>query len=720
MPLTEDDPSSGNHELFDDIMRDLKDRSEWEERQTIFYKMRHGGLRRSNKPYPNAPDQHFPLGDAMVEKLKPFYVQQIYASDTLASFVSLQEQKDDFTSAVASWFDYKLKQKSNFERELMCGVDLMVSQAGFCPIKIYWDNDCKQLCFVAKDPLHIIVPKNTVNFEDADRVVDVIQLSEAQYRRNKNFCQDEDFIKSIKGKGSGGNSATSTTKSQEVARREGITYGVNDDKIVLWEIWARDESGKVFYETIAPVAPNKLVRPRVSCPYNKGVFAKEDRFPFFRINSEIKDKGWLANRGAVERVAPMEVSMCKMWNSQLEHMDYFANPTYTATADFPNTSNIKQAPGQILPTGVTPNPTQEPPVAFQEQLQFLRATAEYLIGIPDLGAGQHLSGEPSGQGDVTARQISAVVQQSSISDDLRARVFRKDLATGYQMSYSILLQFDSKTLQYVTDKEVQNLDGTALHDKYEIEPNGSADGWNRGLQLQKAMARFQMFKGDPYTKQDELRKSVWEVDDPRLVNRLFQDQGDEQKSQAAKQADELATILSTGLPVEVQPTDDDKVHFQAMMIWGQQRMQSGVPPTPAQAQLLLLHGHGHDQGLEQKKDPMLRQVRQQMAPMIQILGQIAAQGQQQPQNVIPGPGSQPQSDPNDQAKNQIESVKASTDRIKAGALVANAIAALKKAGVVITETEINDVMKQMNLTPAELQPVNQQISPPLQPQQQIS
>jgi FMN phosphatase YigB (HAD superfamily) len=55
----------------DDIMAALTARKHWEQRQATWYQMRHDGLRRRNKPWPNAADMHYPLADGIIEKLKP-------------------------------------------------------------------------------------------------------------------------------------------------------------------------------------------------------------------------------------------------------------------------------------------------------------------------------------------------------------------------------------------------------------------------------------------------------------------------------------------------------------------------------------------------------------------------------------------------------------------------------------------------------------------------
>ena len=147
-----------------------------------------------------------------------------------------------------------------------------------------------------------------------------------------------------------------------------------------------------------------------------------------------------------------------------------------------------------------------PPIDFDKEMQSTRALAEYMISIPDLGAAQHLTGQT--QADrVTATQINAIVGQSGMSDDMRARVFRLGLGQLYKMCWSLYRQYDKNDLIYVLDDEQLTLPPDALYGEYIITPNGSADSWNKPLQYQKAVGRLQMFRGSPFWRQNELEKS---------------------------------------------------------------------------------------------------------------------------------------------------------------------------------------------------------------------
>src|SRR5476649_2206783 len=169
-------------EIITSINQDVKDRQDWATQQELWYKMRNTGVLR-NPPFPGAANLHYPLADTMIEKLKPAYVQQMYGGENIATFVSLKTQDQTLTSDISGWFDYNLKQKTNFERSMFVAIDQML-ECGFCPVKAYWDAGNKRLAFDQVDPLHLIVPQTTQEYNEgggADRVVHVLHMSVDEY-----------------------------------------------------------------------------------------------------------------------------------------------------------------------------------------------------------------------------------------------------------------------------------------------------------------------------------------------------------------------------------------------------------------------------------------------------------------------------------------------------------------------------------------------------------
>jgi hypothetical protein len=276
---------------------------------------------------------------------------------------------------------------------------------------------------------------------------------------------------------------------------------------------------------------------------------------------------------------------------------------------------------------------------------------------------------------------------------------RLDLGDLFRMCWSLYKQYDKDSLTYVLYDTVGQLPPDALAGDYEIMPNGSAESWNKPQQLQKAIARLQMFRGSPYWKQDELEKSVMELDDPRMIKRAYTDPGQELKKQMEVQAQEISIML-LGFPAAVQPSDDDKAHLQSMEGFVQRDVQTGEGKvTPEVARLLLQHGADHDNALAQKGDKAINQVRQQAQPMIQYLSQVA-QSQATPSNVVPGPGGQTQGAPGLGAGGASGAPGGSQDDpIGDATKVLNALSGLKKAGVPVTDEEVNLALAKAGLPP---------------------
>lgn len=586
------------------ILDDIRQRTTWEERQRVWFDMRHNGLRRRNKPFPGAADLHFPLADGFIEKLKPFYFQQLFATETLASFISWKDQAEDETSRAAYWFDYKLKQKSNLETEILTTIDDML-MSGRPVLKVFWDATKKAVQFDAITPTNVIVPFYTKELQDADRLVHVMTLSEGQYKAREDYKQDADFIKRIKGKGTALD-GTSTTLEQTKQRREGITFGKDDEEIIVWEVYTRDAERNWQIDTFSPLAPEEAIRARFKLAYRHGML------PFIDFPREIKDKGYYSPRGIPEIVAPHETSLNKMWNEKHDCMTFYNRPMFTSEKEIPNSSNIRMLPGAILPYAIQAVQLGSPPINFDEEMNSTRSVAEQRINIPDFGIG-----DPNAASDAkTATEVNKIGQEQSMAIDLNARIFRKCLTNIYRQAWSLLLQYDQDT-RFIFEDQPSNIDEGALHDEYLISPNGSADSWNKGVQLQKAVARKQLLGTSPYVDQSQLDKSLLELDDPRLVRRLWVDPNHEQADQAKQQAMEIPAIAQ-GYPIPVDPSDDDAIHVQTALQWAEAQGNKGAPLDPHAIAALKQHIGAHVQQAI-KKDPkkgkmLANAVKAQIAP----------------------------------------------------------------------------------------------------------
>lgn len=608
-------------ELYTKICGDLKNRSQWENKQRVWYEMRHQGLRRKNKPYPGASDLHFPLVDSIIEKTKPFYAQQLVSTELLASFVALKHQSADLTSAAAQWFDYKLRYQSDFIIETLFCVDHML-QSNKGILKLYWDHDAKRLGCDAIEPIAIIVPASTKALKDADRITHVMTMSVEEYKRNTRYKQNADFIKRITGKPADAN-GTDAAIEQERLRREGITEPEDGESIILWEVYERGKDG-ITVSTFSPNAPNEPARAPFQLTYKHG------RLPFIEFHMEIKGKGYYDPRGVTEIVAPYEASTCKMWNQKHDFMDFVNRPLFTSEREIPNAGNFSLRPGMIVPFGLSRVDLGNPPFALDQEIAFNRATAEQRIGQPDYA--MQRPGPRGGSDPRTAKEVEMVGAMSMQSTDMRAIIFRIQLTEGFEQAWSLYLQFDQEA-QFLVSGKISELPPAARHEAYQIKPSGNVDSWNKSQQAQKAWTRFQMFKDDPFINQGELRKSVLVLDSPDLVEQLYQDPGITEQDEYEDEVYEICAML-TGWPARVRETDNHTARLRCLAQFMQKRAMKGEPITdPETLQILEQHAAQHREML-QAQDP--KGAKQLDGELQQLMGQTQGQLAQM-QNAAPNP-----------------------------------------------------------------------------------
>jgi hypothetical protein len=597
-----------SRELSKLVIADLAARkSGWEDKQRIFYEMRHEGLRRRNKPFPGAADLHFPLTDGMIDKLKPFYFSQIFGQDLLASFVARDGQAPEATAAVAAWYDYQLKERSNFFDEVLALMDLML-MCGNPPMKVWWDGQQRQLCFDAIDPLFFVVPPGTKDLEKADRLTHIIQMSVGEYRRNKNYAQDAAVLRKIRGKGVADND--SGGKEDAKYEREGITYGENDEQVVLWETYENTPRGWLVH-TYAPCNPDVEIRRTFILPSCYGLNGKRSH-PFVDFPAEIKDKGFYAARGIVEKEGPFETYLSRVWNEKADAMSFLNRPMFTHEGPGGSLANIALVPGQMLPNNVKRVEMGNVPFDFDQEMNNTRMIAEYHAAMPDFGVASPANTKKAR----TATEVNQTTSLMTQTTDLRGWIFRRRAAVLYQKSFALLAHYAKEDLRYIVENSVQTLEPGLLDKQYSIQPEGTPDNWNRANRQQRAYTRLQTFANNPFVKQGELVKDVLNEEDPRLVRKLFEDPQLQMADQQEDQANEISYLL-LGFPARVKPSDDDNVHLESLAGFVQMVMNLRTPITRLGLQRITEHAQGHVQKLATTDKQAAAQWQQRLAALSQ-------------------------------------------------------------------------------------------------------
>ena len=600
------------------IVEAVGQRSPWELRQTRWYELRHHGLRRTNKPWPKAADLHWPLIDTAIEKLKPLFLQQALGMDVVASFVPMRQQLNAYTKVAEDWFNYKIREKTNFVDEVLSWVDYTL-MSGRGVMKCFWNPGDKRVGFEAVDPMYFVVPAYTVDLQDADWAVHVMPMSVPAYKRMAGqfgWKADSKTIEKIRGNPQeDDNIPGAATEDDAKQLREGITYTNNTDGVIVWEVYRKRDDGVWEVYLYSPAAVDLDLRDPMELPYDHG------QLPFVDFPYEIKDKGWFSPRGVCEILAPFELSMTSMWNHKHDAMTLYNRPLFRAERELPNSINLRFQPGQILPYGVAPVQMPQPPVSFDQELNQTRAVAENRIGSPDYGMSTVMSG---GSDRRTATEIQSINAQAMQSGDLRARLFRMALGKLYRQAWGLYIQYDSKSLRYRFAEDSLEADPIALHDQYELEPKGGMDMVSRQMMVQQAINRKQLFMNSPWVDQVELDKSIMELDDPSLVKRLLRDPGQKAADELEDETKTIPTLL-VGIPVPAKPGQNYAGRIGVLMQYLNGAMQQGQQLSPTAENAFMMRIDSLLQGYEQVATNEARKLRKEIQKFFESTGLLAAQ-----------------------------------------------------------------------------------------------
>ena len=618
--------------LHGQIEEAVDQRQPWELRQSRWYELRHHGLRRQNKPWLKAADMHWPLIDTQIEKLKPLFLQQALGMDVVASFVPMRQQLNAYTKVAEDWFNYKIREKTNFQEEILSWVDYTL-MSGRAVIKCFWNPGDKRVGFEAIDPLYFLVPAYTVDLQDADWAVQVMPMSVPAYRRmakQMGWRSDKATIDKIRGNPQEDNIPGTNVESDVKNLREGITYTNNPDMIIVWEVYRKTDDGRWEIYTYSPADKSIDLREPMELPYDHG------QLPFIDFPYEIKDKGWFSPRGICEILAPFELSMTSMWNHKHDAMTLYNRPLFRAERELPNSINLRFQPGQILPYGVAPVTMPQPPISFDVEINNTRAIAEQRIGTPDYGINSMVEGQSSRR---TATEIKSINAQAMQSGDLRARLFRMALGKLYRQAWSLYIQYDRQSLQYRFAEDSLSADPVALHDQYELEPKGGMDMVSRQAMVNQAIARKQLFAQSPWVDQVELDKSIMELDDPTLIKRLLRDPGQKAQDELEDEAKLIPTLL-VGIPVPAKPGQNFAGRIGVLMQYLQGAQQQGQQFPPAAMNAIMQRLDSLLAGYEQVATNEARKLRKDIQTYFQSTGMLPNPNQVPPQQ-IQAPQPQP-------------------------------------------------------------------------------
>jgi hypothetical protein len=183
----------------------------------------------------------------------------------------------------------------------------------------------------------------------------------------------------------------------------------------------------------------------------------------------------------------------------------------------------------------------------------------------------------------------------------------------------LLIQFDSKDLQYRFLEDSLAVDPVALHEQYQIEPRGGMDMVSRAMLLGKAVQRKELFMNSPWINQVELDKSILELDDPALIPRLVQDPNQKDKDESE---DEQRTIpaLLIGQIIPVKGGQNYQVRIGVIMSFLEETRLTDGQISPQGMQAIMARLDGLLTAMEEVDTNNARALRKDVTEYLQSIG----------------------------------------------------------------------------------------------------
>ena len=589
-------------------------RNIWEQRQRLYFQMRHDGLPRLRKPFQNCADAHFPLVDMTIGDLKPFWMSQVFSGNRIADFISEKQELGATAEAAADFLDYDLRHRAgkgagDFRYRMEQCVDKMLL-CGRSIFKAVWDpfkNGGKGgIVMKAIDPQFILIGEEFDDLDEADWYIEVQTLTVEQYLRNRKFNHDKGIIDKIRGKGDW----TTNQFYIEKKLREGITHSTREDFIVLWNRYEQTQSGWNL-EVHCPFEWDVEICDAQRVPYE---WDGQTLLPHYSMTMEIKDEGWYAPRGIAELNAAFEAYCTKLWNEKSDAMTFGNRPMFTSEKEILNVANFKGMPGEYVPGNLQAIQMPPPAFSFAEEINFTRSLSERRSRTPDFG---QFAPEESGQGQkpITATQSRISAGLQAVGADHNGDTFREvRLSKILRHLWALNVQFKPSRVTYFIGGELKQLPEQAMHDQYLVIPAGG--NGTKQERLQRAVARFQLFKGAPNIDQDELATGVIAADDARLVTKLVIPQAQKAQSEQFQEDVELI-VLSAGRPVPVLAGQDHATRIGEIIGYLHKQHVTGAPMDPIAQQRILQHLAQHFEYLQKFQPEVAKQFKQQIMSMEQ-------------------------------------------------------------------------------------------------------
>lgn len=566
-----------------------------------------------------------PRADMAVTDWKAVLTADVIRGRQLANFKAIRQELMPLQAKAGSYHDQLIRNHTNYIPQIKFAADDF-GHGGFSYMKVTWDFDRGVPRFTKLGFLYIIRPSNSQLLEDDDLIFHVIQLSKASVKRRWGHIDGvEELLRDFSESEPEADHDQANTEDN-LYKRVGIdrsAYG-EDKKMVFWQAHYR-KNGKKGNERLRTVSPDRLeleLEDDQEYPYD---YCREHgKYMIVEGLREYKHPKAYSSRGLTELSVDTQTTESAARRTVQNLLTLSQAPMWQPAKDAPgNTGNFTFNPGAYSPNRVEYVPTPEIRAEWFNEIREMQTLNEQIVKKPDFSLAKQ-QGPQGGKDPRTATEMQFAQATQNIASDLVLSNwgdFRTEIA---RLSWGLCVQYKPKSMTMAFAGEATQLEAEALSNDFIISVATDSEMLNREMQKGIALQTLQLFRGSQNIDQPKLERNVLTVVQPEWVQELWIEPA-EATGQAMKKAVlEVETMLVTGQPQPINPTDDHNacsvVAFKYLTNQAEvQDMQ------PEQAAMILAWGQQHAQILAKQNPQAGEQAMAQLTQLGEVLPSVMQQ-----------------------------------------------------------------------------------------------
>lgn len=282
--------------------------------------------------------------------------------------------------------------------------------------------------------------------------------------------------------------------------------------------------------------PSAILR-MIELPYDHA------HWPYVQVRRELNDPKFYSARGIPALDDDFQTGISTLFNNDINNQTVVSTPyTVYRKGSVKNIRNIKYVPGQAFEVDDMNgfeirqhvNTSQS---TFLNSQRLLKAWANERLGTPAGALSEQNNSEGGAQGGRrTAAEVNLISGLAGQNQAIELLTFQIQMAEVYYQIDALYMQFGPRAEFVMTGETPIRVARSEIQGKFNLAPNGTLDNSNPVLRSQKTFSIFQLFRGDPGVKQDELRKLLLQDVDYKLSKRILYTQEEQMQTQQQQMA----------------------------------------------------------------------------------------------------------------------------------------------------------------------------------------